>query len=144
MTKLQAIREFADAIANEHVIIARDRCEDGNWAMDIINPTPRLKVPKDFDYKDEEDKLFRKDFITRCPVAKGFADVTLTILHEFGHWFTRSAMDVTVYDYLVANIENYYANPYEMLATQWAICWLLCPANRKIAKVFEKNYFGHA
>ena len=48
MTKLQAIREFANFLAEGHTIIARDRCEEGNWAMDIENPTPRLKVPKDF------------------------------------------------------------------------------------------------
>lgn len=144
MTKLQAIREFADFLAEGHTIIARDKCDSGNWAMDIDNPTPRLKIPKDFDYRDEQDKEFRKDFVTRCPLAQGFADVTLTILHEFGHWYTRNVMDIAVYDTLVHTTANYFANPYEVLATQWAICWLLCPANRQIAKHFEKKYFGRA
>lgn len=142
MTKLQAIREFADFLAEGHTTIARDRCEDGNWAMDIDSPTPRLKVPKDFDYRDEQDKAFRKDFTARCPLAKGFSDVTLTILHEFGHWYNRNVMNIVVYDAMVQSEDNYFANPYEVLATQWAICWLLCPTNRKIAKSFEKAYFG--
>jgi len=142
MTKLQAIRKFVDFIAGEHVTIARNRCDDGNWGMDVSNSTPRLTLPKDFDYRDDEDKAFRADFVNRCYVAKGFSDVTLTILHEFGHWFNRQVMNIVVYDGLVKSEDNYFSNPYEMLATQWAICWLLCPANRKIAKAFEKDFFG--
>ena len=144
MTKLQAIRQFANFLANEHVTIANDRCDKGNWAMDIDNPTPRLKIPKDLTYRDDADKEFRKDFVTRCPIATGFSDITLTILHEFGHWYNRNVMDIVVYADMVENDENYFSNPYEVLATQWAICWLLCPANRKIAKDFEKKYFGRA
>ena len=144
MTKLQAIREFAEQIAGEHVTIARDRCNRGNWMMDISGATPRMKIPKDFEYRDDVDKAFRADFVARCSTAKGFSDVTLTILHEFGHWYTRQVMDIIVYDDLVTSEENYFQNPYEMLATQWAICWLLCPFNRKIAKAFEKKYFGRA
>ena len=143
MTKLQAIREFVNSLAGEHVTIARERCDCGNWAMDIDGATPRLILPKDFEYRDELDKEFRKDFTTRCPMAKGFSDVTLTILHEFGHWFNRNVMNIVVYDAMVQDeTANYFANPYEVLATQWAICWLLCPANRKIAKAFEKQFFG--
>lgn len=144
MTKLQAIRQFANFLANEHVTIANDRCDKGNWAMDIDNSTPRLKIPKDLTYRDDADKEFRNDFVARCPIAKGFSDVTLTILHEFGHWYNRNVMNIVVYADMVENDENYFSNPYEVLATQWAICWLLCPANRKIAKDFEKKYFGRA
>ncbi len=144
MTKLQAIREFADFLAEGHTTIARDRCEDGNWTMDLSNATPRLQIPKDLTYRDDNDKAFRKDFTTRCPLAKGFSDITLTILHEFGHWYNRNVMNMVVYDAMIQSEENYFANPYEVLATQWAICWLLCPTNRKIAKDFEKKYFGRA
>jgi hypothetical protein len=143
MTKLQAIREFINCVSGEHVTIALERCDCGNWAMYIDSSTPRLILPKDFEYRDELDKEFRKDFTTRCPLAKGFSDVTLTILHEFGHWFNRNVMNIVVYDAMVQDeTANYFTNPYEVLATQWAICWLLCPANRKIAKAFEKHFFG--
>lgn len=143
MTKLQAVRAFGETLAEGKITIARDRYDMGNWGMDIDNDMPRLKVPKDFNYRDDDDKAFRKDFITRCPIAKGFADVTLTILHEFGHWYSRSAMDIEVYEKIKKNMDDYFSNPYEVLATQWAICWLLCPVNRKIAKAFERDFFGY-
>lgn len=142
MTRLQAIRKFGNFLAGEKIIIARDRCSEGNWAMDITNTIPRLKVPKDLDYTDEEDRMFRADFIVRCPIAKDFSDITLTILHEFGHWYTRNVMDVIVYNEIIQREDDYFTNPYEILATQWAICWLLCPANQQVAKSFENEYFG--
>ena len=145
MTKLQAIRNFTAEVLGEYVTIARDKCEDGNWAMDISNPTPRLKLPKVLDMAhDESDKAFRRNFVERCPLAQGFSHVTLTLLHECGHWATRSVMNIIEYDKMVSlayTQDLYMDNPWEMLATQWAICWLLCPANRKIAKAFEKEYF---
>lgn len=146
MTKLQAIRNFMDYATESYVTIARDRCEDGNWAMDISNSNPRLKIPADLNRKqDESDKAFRRNFIERCPLAQGFSSVTLTLLHECGHWATRSVMNIIAYDEEVAKAytqEAYMDNPWETLATQWAICWLLCPENRKRAKKFEKEYFG--
>ena len=146
MTKLQAIREFTSTVLNDKVIIARDRFSNGNWAMDIANATPRLKLPKDLDYEyDTDDKAFRRDFVECYPSARGFSSITLTILHECGHWATRDVMDIVEYDKLatVAYTQDMYmANPWEVLATQWAICWLYCPANRKIAKAFEKKYYG--
>ena len=42
MTKLQAIRKFADYAAGEHVIIIR-----GDWAMGMSDSKPRLQVPYD-------------------------------------------------------------------------------------------------
>lgn len=144
MTKLQAIREFAQMIHGGHVTINRTRFDEGNWGMDIDNSDPGLITPKDFTYMDEKDKAFRADFIARCPLATDFSDVTLTILHEFGHWYNRKAMNIVVYDEMVKSDDNYLANPYEVLATQWAICWLLCPVNRKIAKDFEKKFFGRS
>ena len=147
MTKLQAIRDFTTTVLGEHVTIARDKCDCGNWAMDIDNKTPRLKLPKDLDYEaDMADKAFRKDFVERCNCAKGFSHVTLTILHECGHWATRSVFDVVEYEKLAAQAYTqtlYMAIPWESLATQWAICWLLCPANRKIAKAFERSFFDY-
>lgn len=142
MTKLQAVRKFAEVLAGEHVTIARDKYHNGNWAMDISNSEPRIKIPDDFSYRDEEDKKFRKNFTSQCSIAKGFSDVTLTLLHEFGHWYTRQVVNLIVYDKFV-NDGDYLSNPYEVLATQWAICWLLCPANRQIAKTFERDFFGY-
>ena len=145
MTKLQAIRQFTSDVLGEPVTIARDKFRCSNYAMDITNPTPRIKLPIVLGLKpDEDDKLFRKDFTTRCPIAHGFSHITLTLLHECGHWATRSVMNIIEYEKMrdkAETMEEYMAIPWEHLATEWAICWLHCPANRKIAKEFERNYF---
>lgn len=147
MTKLQVIRAFTSFVLAEKVIIARDRFDDTNFAMDIANPQPRLKLPKNLNFKyDIVDKQFRKNFVERCPLAQGFSNIILTLLHECGHWETRSVLNIVEYDKMASKaytMEMYMAIPWEHLATDWAICWLNCPANRKIAKQFEKLYFGH-
>jgi hypothetical protein len=147
MTKLQAIRSFMNYVLREQIVIAKDRLESGNFAMDIINSVPRVILPQDLNAThDECDKAFRKDFIQRCPLARGFSSITLTLLHECGHWETRSNMDIIEYSKMKYNVytqEQYMKIPWEHLATEWAICWLYSPMNRKVAKAFEKNYFGY-
>jgi len=146
MTKLQAIREFCAFVCNDKITVARDKFSYNNWAMDIANTNPRIKTPKEFVAKpDASDKIFRKNFVERCPLANGFAHITLTLLHECGHWATRSAFDAIEYDKAVqkAYCQTMYMDiPWERLATEWAICWLQSPINRKIAKQFERKYFG--
>jgi hypothetical protein len=139
MTKLQAIRKFADYAAGEHVIITR-----GDWAMGMSDTKPRLYVPYNIMQNDDNDKLFRLDFIARCPLARGFANVTISILHEIGHHFNRES-------YITTDSEQYDASegywhfmlPCEMDATDWAIEWLQDSEHRKIAKQFEKDFFGY-
>ena len=147
MTKLQAIRAFMNYVLGEKIVIANDKFDNSNFAMDIINPVPRVKLPKNLTFApDKEDKIFRKDFIERCPMARGFSSITLTLLHECGHWATRSIMDIVEYDKMKYNAntqEEYMSIPWEHLATEWAICWLHSPVNRKMAKAFEQFYFGH-
>lgn len=106
---------------------------------------------------DRSAKCFRKDFVNRCPTARGFADITLVLLHELGHIETehrnysvqeRNAEENrirTLYynreiDY--DTLQTLYFNiPQEHDATDWAIEWLKDPAHRKIAKKFEKKFF---
>ena len=60
MTKLQAIRDFAQFVLGEKIIIARDRFDTLNYAMDIVNPSPRLKLPQDLNADlDASDRIFR-------------------------------------------------------------------------------------
>lgn len=140
MTKLQALRKFADEVAGEHVICNRDE----DWGMSLCDQHPRLIVPKDLDKNDEGDKEFRIDFTERCPLARGFANVTISILHEIGHHFHRE-------EYIFCDAEEYenahgfdhFKLPCEMVATDWAITWLQDPDHRKLAKQFERNYFGY-
>ena len=57
-----------------------------------------------------------------------------------------SIMDIVEYKKMhqkVHSQEEYMEIPWEHLATEWAICWLYSPVNRKIAKAFEKDYFGY-
>lgn len=147
MTKLQAIRAFTNSVLDQKIIIAKEKFEDNNFAMGIFDDVPRLKLPKNLNFKyDNIDKSFRRNFVERCPLARGFSSITLTLLHECGHWATRSVMNIVEYSKMREDAytqEQYMQIPWEHLATEWAICWLYSPVNRKIAKEFEKDYFGY-
>ena len=143
MTQLQAIRNFASKVAGTHVTIARSR---DDWAMDLSDLRhPRIFLPQDLNQYDTDDKLFRAFFIERCPLAQGFANVTISILHELGHWFNPI-------EYLISDVDAYnsalgvdhFFLPCELIATDWAVEWLQDKAHRKMAKAFERIYFGHA
>ena len=145
MTKIQAIRWFTTFVLGERCGIMRKRL-DGNWGMRWNNPHPYIQIPLDFDYElTEADKLFREDFIKRCPYADEFSDTTLSILHECGHWATRAVYDDVEFDKIDSKCksqEEYQQNPWEILATQWAVCWLMTPVDREYAHKFEKEFFG--
>ena len=148
MTKLQAIRGFMECVLEDKVIIARDKFNTTNFGMCIgKDKFPRLKLPYTLDFKyDEIDREFRRNFVERCPLAQGFSSITLTLLHECGHWATRSILDIVEYDKAVQKaycMDMYMAIPWEHLATEWAICWLYSPVNRQIAKQFERAYFNY-
>lgn len=145
MTKLDAIKNFAELVTGDRPVIPRKR---DDWATTVPYDYFRLIVPsvKRMMESHENDKLFRKDFVERCPMAQGFADVTLTVLHECGHWMTQSVFCVSEYEKQVDSVGSdqiaYMQIPFEMIATCWAICWLNDPEHRKQAKEFEKNFFG--
>ena len=98
---------------------------------------------------------FCSNFRSRCSRAKGFADVTLILLHELGHfeayeeyneeeYCRRKAIDEirkTSSTLEEAN-EKYFKLPEEIAATEWAINWLSNAENRKTAKKFEKKFFA--
>ena len=109
--------------------------------------------------------FFTKNFHRRSSISKGFAGVTISLLHELGHrktidQFTKDYPhwdrisetlklrtkyhffdDPTKHDMEQAN-EEYFTWPEEVMATEWAMKWLNDPANRKIAKKFEKEFFA--
>lgn len=138
MNRVTLIRNFASLACGEHVIICRDR---DVWSFSMIDSRPRLILPVDLDARDESDKLFRKDFVARCPMARGFADVTLSILHELGHHFHREEYIFCDYDeYENAYGADHFKLPCEKVATDWAIAWLQGPNHRRQAKAFEREY----
>lgn len=94
---------------------------------------------------------FARDFYSRCPMGRGFATITITLLHELGHIHSQQEFDgydraaairdlQERYTKKVINFE-YFKLPDEMAATNWAIEWLSNAENRKIAKAFEKEFF---
>ena len=141
MTKLQAIHWFADTVAKEHVVIIRERSE---WAMYVNEAYPRMSMPSKLDYisTNKWEHEFRKDFCKRYPMAWRFSDVTLSILHEIGHHFTReSFLEMDTDDYENARGFDHFKLPCERAATDWAIKWLKQKENRKIAEQFEEIFF---
>lgn len=134
MTMIQSIRRFASLVANEPVAIDR-----GEWGIYLTHPYPYICVPKNPLESDDGDKAFRRDFVSRCPMAQGFSNITLSILHELGHHFNRDSFDESEYE----NEVDHFSLPCERVATDWAINWLKNANNRKIAKQFEKELFGY-
>lgn len=143
MTQLTAIRDFVELVTGVRPVIPRVR---DDWAVLSEDNSMRLTVPADLSENKDTDKAFRANFISRCPLAQGFANVTISVLHECGHFATRDNFNGDVYtkqtEKAGEDMNAYMAIPYEMLATCWAICWLMDPDNRKEAKNFEKNFFG--
>lgn len=105
----------------------------------------------------ESAKIFRAYWVERCPMLKGFSDITISLLHELGHLETneeiRAEFPVAMRKIAMMGIEErvdndvdrnrlYFALPDEKAATEWAIKWLSDAENRKTAKEFEKKFFA--
>ena len=141
MTKLQALHWFADTVAKEHVVIMRERTE---WAMYVHHPYPYMSMPSELNYisTNKWEHEFRKFFCKKYPMAWRFSDVTLSILHEIGHHFTREAfIECDKMEYDNATGYDHFVFPCEIAATDWAIKWLKQKENRKIAEQFEEMFF---
>lgn len=111
-------------------------------------------------------QLFCQYWREAFPFLKGFADVTLILLHELGHWETiddarinfpiearRKAMDelremysIILDGELFVDEEGlnkeYFELPDEAAASMWGITWLMDAEHRKTAKAFEKEFFA--
>lgn len=102
------------------------------------------------------DTDFMVDIYKRCPMTRGFASITLALLHELGHIYTNE--DIPNWDDFkrqeeIEKIHNqfkthreinfaYFKLPDETAATDWAIAWLQDAEHRKMAKAFEKKFFA--
>jgi hypothetical protein len=103
--------------------------------------------------EDKQTRETYKNFIERFPSGRGFATITLILLHEIGHaYHPRSSFEnydkekamEEIYEIANTQIERqklYMDLPDEYAATEWAIDWLKDPEHRKIAKRFEKQFF---
>ena len=77
MTQIQLIRKFATGIVGKKIIIYRS-----DWELNMQNSIPRLGIPKNLKANDEFDKAFRRNFVRRCPLARGFSNVTFLRLKK--------------------------------------------------------------
>ena len=97
-------------------------------------------------------KQFAQDFFARCPMGRGFASITITILHEIGHMNAQQDFEGYSRIEAIRELKNnfpretinfeYFKLPDEKAATDWAIEWLSHPENRRKAKEFEKKFFA--
>lgn len=115
-----------------------------------------------YNYKclaDNQHDNFNRIFYLKNRSFMGFSSLTLTLLHELGHFETADKVpngycrEVAVKaihkactdkkgnkDYEKANL-MYFSLPDEWLATQWAADWLSDKENRQRAKRFERDFF---
>lgn len=105
----------------------------------------------------ETAKIFRSYWTKKSSMLKGFSDITLSLLHELGHFETsdevRKTFNFFDRELAMMAIHNkyhdlksvnyaYFTLPDETAATEWAINWLSDAENRKKAKAFEKKFFA--
>lgn len=142
MNKISLIKQFASKVAGTEVTIAKQRDDWGMSLADMFHP--RLILPKDLNQNDQADKEFRINFVSRCPLAQGFANITISILHEIGHYMNPCEfLSSDPKEYAEATGFDHFKLPCEVVATDWAIEWLQSKTNRKMAKEFERLYFGY-
>lgn len=117
----------------------------------------KIRIEYDFQSMAKNDvgqSEFRRNITMRDASLRGFSDVTLSLLHELGHFETEGDVPFG-YDRFKAQKDYrkwcgddlrllnlmYFSLPDEWLATQWAIDWLSDEDNRKRAKQFERDFF---
>ena len=182
---VKVMRNFINSAMDEEVMFLADEGIEVDWDTLTITKVreerweyPELILKKDKQFcaydNSEDDSIieigynfsryykkcpFYANFIQRYKPARGFAKITLTLLHELGHVETFSQLphdynraktifeikrkaieeDLSIWD---TNMKYYFPLQDETLATEWAIKWLQNPENRKIAKKFEKEFFA--
>lgn len=139
----------------EKAVCKMVHCKDNFSACLSDKGYHEFRIGYDIEHLMNDKTGFRKNFESRCPAARGFADVTLALLHELGHFSTEQDFEGTDYNrdaamftiFLLADSETeanemYFQLPDERNATDWAIEWLANAENRKTAKRFEKKFFA--
>lgn len=182
---IKVMRNFINSAMDEEVMFLADEGIEVDWDTFTTKKVreerweyPKLILKKDkhfcaYDNSEDDSVIeigynfsyyyercpFYANFIQRYKPARGFAKITLTLLHELGHVETFSQLPcdynrekiiyeikqkakeegLNIWD---ANMRYYFPLYDETLATEWAIKWLQNPQNRKIAKKFEKEFFA--
>lgn len=155
----ETIEEWFERLSNATVIEARAECvmiknKKNNFFYQPDDERPDL-ITIGYNLKSLEAKKdpFYSNFIHRCPMAKGFARITIILFHELGHASSAQYFEGYNRSEAIKEIRNtsnsleeanekYFKLPDEVSATEWAMEWLSDPENRKIAKRFEKKFFS--
>lgn len=129
------------------------------YGMCINSDLPNHTIYYNFEQlKTKPINYFRTSWSAVDPIIKGFADVTIALLHELGHLHTQDDVLLSGYstqdknkdcdeitktaqDLKDAN-QRYFSLKDETIATMWAIDWLHNAENRRMAKAFEKKFFA--
>ena len=148
--------EDDDALYKTTIQLHKSECFQADVA-DSINDDEEQDIYYNFaELWDDSSKIFRKYWTKKCPMLKGFSDITISLLHELGHLETndkiREDFPMSMRELAMIGIEErassykalnymYFILPDEKAATDWAIKWLSKKKHRKIAKKFEKEFF---
>ena len=133
MKKEQIIKSFIQEITNHKWIVKKSF----QWCINLKDTLYYTN-----DEGTESAIAFRNDFIAKYPAAKNYLDITLSILHEIGHYMTQDNMDYIypeTYTY-----DEYFAVHDELIATKWAIDWMHNNDNKKLIKTFEEKWLTAA
>lgn len=148
-------KEFISEVTNAPMSMISLTRKSTGWSTEVSAYEENIIMHYDgFTFNSLGDKMFRADFVRRCPMAKNYADVTLTILHEIGHNATKIAFLKGYKRYAKAqkNLQKslltpeernrrYFRLKGERIATDWAINWLQSTEHQAIAKKFENKFF---
>ena len=162
------MKEFVNEISPIYYLTEDDTYEktkilvkqDSYFSAESIDSTlewEELTITYNFDELwDESAKLFRAYWSKRYPLTKGFADITISLLHELSHLIVNDeirktfsyedrALAMSAIDIQAQNYEEkcnlYFGMPDEKAATEWGLNWLAIHENAKKAKAFEKEFF---
>ena len=130
-------------------------CPDGK----LEDCEEKIHINYNFDdMNDIADKVYRKVWTTAYPYLKGFANITINLLHELGHLEIhnqiREQYSYAQREYDINTLDNsnlpailqmiaYCMLPDERAASEWMAEWLSDKENRKLAKKFEKEFFTY-
>lgn len=155
------LNDASDLLTADGEVVEIMLHKDDSFQADIVenqSEYDELDIYYNFDELfAESSKIFRAYWVERCPMLKGFSDITISLLHELGHLETNeeirpdfpvamrelALMGITErFDNDIDRNRFYFALPDEKAATEWAIKWLSDAENRKKAKKFEKKFFA--
>lgn len=125
MKKNQIIKLFIQEITNHNWKVKKSF----QWCINLKDTLYYAE-----DEGTESAQAFRADFLARCPIAANYLDITLSILHEIGHYMTRDKMNFIYPD--TYTYKEYFAAHDEVIATDWAINYII--NNEERVKNFEK------